>query len=202
MMPTFKFEVTGTYKGRSITIAKMDDAFISFRRDISDYRPAFRMISDDLSNSVAGQFASEGSAHGIKWQELAPSTIKRRGSAHPILVHTGQLIASFQRNNPAHVEQLEPKQMLWGSSVSYALFHQTGTLKGFGQDVVQTGKGTGRGMPRRKILILDDGLKILIRSRIQKQIVESARRAGFAASGRGVSPLEARQIGTNLFRGQ
>ena len=81
----------------------------------------------------------------LTWQELTANTIRQRGSAHPILHRSGMLEESFQKGQPAHYGEITPKKLTWGSAVPYALFHQTGTGKGFGKDRVTTGPGTGAG---------------------------------------------------------
>lgn len=63
---------------------------------------------------------------------------------------------SFTKQGTDHVERIEEKLMEWGSADPIAVFHQTGTGKGFGHSRVETGKGTGRGMAMRKIVALGE----------------------------------------------
>lgn len=56
----------------------------------TDMRPLMRTLAATLEDSVAESFAREGSPKG-PWAPLAKSTVRRRGSARPILQHTGQL---------------------------------------------------------------------------------------------------------------
>ena len=136
----------------------------------------------------------------MTWQDLAPSTVARRGSEHPILRVTGLLQESFQKGQPAHHEEITPRLLRWGSDVPYALFHQTGTGKGFGRDRVATGPGTGRGMPRRREIYLSDRMKQQMANVMVGRMGQVARQYGFRVTGeRGLGPLEARMIGQRIL---
>ena len=139
----------------------------------------------------------------LTWQELTANTIRQRGSAHPILHRSGMLEESFQKGQPAHYEEITPRKLTWGSSVLYALFHQTGTGKGFGKDRVATGPGTGPGMPRRKELFLSERMKQQMANVMTGRMGQVARMVGFGVTGeRGLNPLTARMIGQKILGGQ
>lgn len=206
----FKFELNWTYgahKGKDVlanfTISRFDKA-------VGNWKPAFQFIADDILESfVSKNFETEGAAGGTRWQDLAPSTLKSRSkdfgvtrtAENTFILHrTGMLERSFRKSEPHHVEDLGPKKMTWGSDVPYALFHQTGTRKGFDQARVATGPGTGRGMAMRKILSVTPALQADIERTLLGRGAQIARMAGFRVTGsRGATPLEARQIGERML---
>lgn len=67
---------------------------------------------------VQGDFEAEASPEGAPWQPLARATVKRRGSAHPILRVTGRLART-------HL-QATADEVIVGSNLPYAAIHQYG----------------------------------------------------------------------------
>lgn len=61
--------------------------------------------------------------HGRAWRPLAPYTVRKRGSARPILIHTGAMIAG------AAVTAAAKTGLRLTLSVPYAGFHQSGTAR-------------------------------------------------------------------------
>ena len=145
----------------SINSQPVDAALQNFQAALADNSPALGEVSDDLREMIAEQFATEGRAGGTPWAPLAPSTL--RGS----LVEAGA---------PGHVEELDAQSLLFGSSLPYAIFHQTGTGIGFGQmkfparsssrkgrKSATAGKfsgsaqvGRGRALPMRPLIVLTE----------------------------------------------
>lgn len=81
-----------------------------------------QQIVDLFAEELAANFAAEGRpAH---WQELALSTIKKRGSAHPILQDTGALEGSTQDWTISGSGQTMVATL---STPGYGGFHVTGT---------------------------------------------------------------------------
>jgi phage gpG-like protein len=198
----FDFRLRWNYKGRTGGEALFQRAFMDFKEGIGDFGPAFRLIAEDILEPVVEQnFRQERGE--LTWQELAPSTVAQRGSEHPILRISGFLQKSFRKGEAAHREEITPRKLIWGSDVPYALFHQTGTGKGFGRDRIATGPGTGRGMPRRKELYLTGRMKRMMANTMIGRMGQIARVIGFKVLGsRGVSPLEARMVGEQILRGR
>lgn len=219
MLPAFEFKLFGQYKGHKVEMPVVDMAIADFRNDIGDMSPAFRLIAEDLTEDTMQRFESEGGRGTVSWQQLAPSTVRQRGSAHPILVRDGMLRGSFEKGGAGHVEDVSEKTLLWGSSINYALFQQTGTDAGYQQDRLPpesagarasrrraegSGQGLfsfarGRGMPRRKIIAVDEDLKVKMASTLRARIVQVARQYGFGTE-RGIGPGLARRIGQNWLR--
>ncbi len=227
MLPAFKFELYGQYKGRRVEMPIFDGAIVACNNAISNYKPVFEQIAPELAQFVLGQFYTEGDQGGVPWQKLADSTVKQRGSEHPILVRgEGLLRESFTEGGADHLEEISETRMLWGSGKPYALFHQTGTGRGFKQDEMETmgpkvfdmlvkqrvefaeGKRKAkdvqseRGMPRRRILKPTEEMQTQIFGILLGRVTMEARRAGFRVSGRGTSPADARKIGLQQLSAQ
>lgn len=138
----------------SISAQPVEQALAAFQGALRDARPALQEIADDFREMIAAQFASEGRAGGTPWAPLAPSTLRRRGSASPILFDSGALFRSLHdAGAPGHIEQIEDQALVLGTNLPYALFHQTGTGWGLGQDQSSRSR-RGRGLPMRPIVVL------------------------------------------------
>lgn len=88
-----------------VTIEMFGD--VLFRRKIRkmayraiDVHPVMADIADDMQNIIEEQFATEGERGGHKWAELKFDTIARRGSAHPILVDSSDML--LEVTDPVH----------------------------------------------------------------------------------------------------
>jgi hypothetical protein len=57
-----------------------------------DAEPVMHSIGHDFLDIVEEQFATEGARGGRPWAQLKFDTITRRGSAHPILVDSGDML--------------------------------------------------------------------------------------------------------------
>lgn len=116
----------------SINSEPVAEALANFQVSLADQTPALRRIADDFREMIARQFATEGRAEGTPWAPLAPSTLRRRRArSSPILQSSGALLRSLSLAGAAgHVERLEDQSLAIGTSVPYALFHQTGTRRG------------------------------------------------------------------------
>jgi hypothetical protein len=73
-----------------------DDHFVNKMRRMAfralDAEPVMRSIGQDFLDIVEEQFATEGARGGRPWAQLKFDTITRRGSAHPILVDSGDML--------------------------------------------------------------------------------------------------------------
>lgn len=103
----------------------------NFQSSLADNSPALAVVADDLREMIAEQFATEGAAGGTPWAPLAASTLKKkRETRRGILNVTGALLASLtEAGSPGHVEKVDGRQLLLGSALPYATFHQTGTRR-------------------------------------------------------------------------
>lgn len=84
-------------------------------RHMSDLTPVMEDIGAALGNLTEDAFQAEGPG----WPQLAPATVKKRGSAHPILQVDGQLAASITHGGD--------RNSAWvGASKVYAAVQQFG----------------------------------------------------------------------------
>ena len=135
--------------------APLDRVLGDFQASLADYSPALRLIADDFREMVSEQFASEGRAGGTPWAGLAPSTARRKRGGSSLLVSSGALLRSFSDSGaPGHLEEIDGQSLTIGSSLPYALFHQTGAGWGFGRDESPMTPRQGRGMPMRPIIVV------------------------------------------------
>ncbi len=134
----------------------IDQALEGFQLSLADSSPALVRIADDFREMIREQFSTEGRAGDTPWADLAPSTVGRgRRPGSSILYSTGALLQSLI--DPAafgHVEETDGQSLTIGSSLPYALYHQTGTGRGVGQSWLSSGRSLGRGMPMRPIIAL------------------------------------------------
>ena len=153
--------------------AVLDQSLDALEMQLRDWAPAFRAIADDvLAPFVERQFASAGAEGGTPWQDLASRQRRGRGGVGRILRRTGRMAASFQSGSAEHVQTISGTKLIWGSQVPYAIFHQTGTGKGFGQERVATGPGTRRGMAMRRILTLTEPMKRSMRDAMMARLAQ------------------------------
>lgn len=191
-----------------------------FLEALQNWAPAFELIAEDvLEPHVMRAFGSEGAADGVKWQELAPSTLRGR-PATPILQVTGEMLHSFQRGGPNHVENVTARKLIWGSSDPKALFHEFGTggkvnfrRAGARAVIAKTAKareglaaigGKAGGIPARPMLVFSTFLANEIASKMLGRVAQVARQVGYkvtSGSLGGVTPVEARQIGEQILGG-
>lgn len=191
-----QLKTSWSYKGQRGNETFFHTAIGNFMTAMRDWAPGFRAMADEvLEPEVRKTFETAG--YG-EWTDLAESTIRNKerrglwGGRLGILTDSGYMAKSFTLGGSDHVEEINRQSMRWGSRVPHALFHQTGTGSGFGRQV----KGSGRGLPMRKIINLPKMAKRAMRSIMVRRLATIARREGFGI-GSGISPdvLTARRIG-------
>lgn len=92
-------------------------------------RPALHAVADFLRKVEWTQFATQGVSSSGGWPPLAPSTIAKKGHSR-ILWETGTLARSlYSKNSPFHIESVFVKELVFGTRVKYARYHQLGTSK-------------------------------------------------------------------------
>lgn len=94
-----------------------------------DAAPAFEQIADILMEIEDDQFESSGRHGSGGWAKLAESTLEHKTGAG-ILIETGDLERSLTtRGAPDQVLEITSEFLLFGTSLPYAAFHQTGTSR-------------------------------------------------------------------------
>lgn len=109
---------------------QLESIFNNVEQVPEDFSPVFHQMIDDFFENNKETFDSEGPG----WEPLKPSTIRDRKSkgfpAGPILVRTGKLRASLtERGADGQVLDVRKDQFTVGTSVRYAMYHQTGSIK-------------------------------------------------------------------------
>lgn len=90
-------------------------------------RQALEAEATKLREAVRWQFLTEGEAYGTPWPA------RKRPAPGPLLRRTGRLFDSLTlSDHPEHVETIQSRpgggaELLFGTRVQYAGFHQTGT---------------------------------------------------------------------------
>jgi phage gpG-like protein len=137
---------------------------IRFADNLANPRIALETAAITLETAAEEQFDTEGAHASGGWAPLALSTIQekdRKGLSPHILQATGRLRDSLTRKfDPSHVERLSEDSLTFGTTVPYAIFHQTGT----------------RRMPRRPPVALSEDDKRLIVKGIQRALLAGVRR--------------------------
>lgn len=92
-----------------------------------DMSPVLESIADDWIDIIEETFASEGRRIlGRQWHRLATSTIAKRGSSHPILVETAELLVNMTDQGNIRIENDEIMMELPDSVETKAASHQYG----------------------------------------------------------------------------
>ena len=116
------------------SIAGQDQVLRTFSRwtdALSDFSPALEKIADDFLELEASQFSSEGKTGSGGWKALSPDYAAWKAVHYPgakILERDGWLRDSLTvKDAPFGVREITPTQAVLGSSLPYAMYHQTGT---------------------------------------------------------------------------
>lgn len=119
-----KIDVTGD--------VQIDRKLLRFAGRTRDASPAFQQIADMLRGLEKTQFDSQGQFASGGWKPLADVTVRlkaAKGLDPRILRATGDLARSLASSGGDHVEQVGPQQLVFGTSVPYAQYHQRGTRR-------------------------------------------------------------------------
>lgn len=120
---------------------------LRFSGAATDASPAFMAIGDLIIAETREQFASEGGHASGGWRALKASTLDRKrrlGLRLEILRATDTLLHSLTvKGDPNMIFQSSPTELVFGTRVPYAEYHQTGT----------------RTMPRRRPLELTENAR-------------------------------------------
>lgn len=92
----------------------------AFRAALDNLEPLWERFKPIMSAIEQEQFDSHG--HGA-WPPLAASTLRYK-TGPDILVETGDLKASLI--DPGRAARTSAREMVWGTDVAYAHFHQDG----------------------------------------------------------------------------
>lgn len=123
------------------------DAVVRVNRSLAHIH---RALGQEYQLLVQQAFEAEQSPAGRSWQALAPATVKKRGSGHPILRVSGRLARAHLR--------ADATQAVVGSNLPYAAIHQYGgEIKRKGGTLQLHFKKFKRGPRKGKILFSKAG---------------------------------------------
>ena len=110
----------------------MDRQLIRLQHNLEVPAIALQEIAVRLREIIEEQFDSQGGRSG-GWAPLAASTVREKahlGQDPRILFATHRLVESLTRKfDTDHIEELSRNTLRFGSSVTYGIYHQTGTRK-------------------------------------------------------------------------
>ena len=94
--------------------------FTKIKRNVSDLRPFWRnVLRDYVKNEFLKVFRSNG--RGMWAKTTRPN---------PILRDTRRMVRSYTREGaPGNINRIERQSFVWGTSVPYAMYHETGTSR-------------------------------------------------------------------------
>lgn len=103
---------------------------------VKDFRPVLLQImgkdgdrrSWTLIGDIHRQFITQGRAWGPGWKDLTPTYAKykaKKFAGKSILIRTGTLFNSLVFGGPGAVRVLSNKKLVFGTSVPYAIYHNS-----------------------------------------------------------------------------
>lgn len=122
---TVAYSLNVSVAGATILARRLATASTEF----NDWKPIWPKVETWFIAMEIEQFASEG--HG-GWPSLADSTVKKRGSAHPILFESGRLFRSLTHTGQGWYSHRTQNSIELGTNVTVGkwnlgLLHQLGT---------------------------------------------------------------------------
>jgi phage gpG-like protein len=106
--------------------------FSRWTEAVSDFAPVFSQIADDFLELESRQFESEGKAGSGGWAALSPRYAAWKQKRYPgakILERTGLMKLSLTTNINFGIREVSATQLVLGTKVPYAIYHQKGTRK-------------------------------------------------------------------------
>lgn len=117
--------------------------------------PAWEAISRELLAIEREQFDSEGARGSGGWAPLAQSTLDAK-TGGSILRDTDALFNSLtEPTDPDHQFIAQPTWMVWGTTIPYARWHQSGTVN----------------MPQRRFLELRASDRVILVKQLQSYLI-------------------------------
>jgi hypothetical protein len=192
----------------TMRVRNADALVINLRKvPIADWSRAWPGVVARLERIAGEQFATRGERgpHGA-WARLADSTLERKLASYgeqQILVASGALRDSLVEGTGDTIDERWPNRLRWGSSLPYALYHQTGYRTRLGAGAVaavsdRRGGGMAEVPARRPIDFIPGEDDVAIGRVLTSWAAIYFRRLGFAIAKRGgfqTEPGTARLLG-------
>lgn len=115
--------------GRSLTQVRRK--IHGMRNRLDNLTAAWEVLLDWFADQERQQFGSRGARWRKVWPELASSTLadkRSEGYTTDILVRTSDLLRSLS-DRPLSVERILPHEVVAGTRIKYARYHQYGTKR-------------------------------------------------------------------------
>lgn len=114
----------------TVTLQSIDELprlFSELEQDFNrlDYAPALGEIADDLRDVHQNYFLGEFGPSGRDWQPWRWRSPDAPAD-HPTLNVSGRLRDSLVTENGDHVEEVDSRELTWGTAVPYAGIHNFG----------------------------------------------------------------------------
>lgn len=154
-------------EGDDRLLDKLEELELTFK----DFRPLFRDAAKLFYEFEKEAFETEGDSSAAgEWEPLSPlyELIKERDyPGKTILRRTDALYKSLtQPNARGSIRRVTESELLIGTSIDYAIYHQTGT----------------RFMPERPVIALTERQERQMATFLRRGLAEFVRRAGFITS--------------------
>lgn len=99
----------------------------------ADFAPVFEGILEFLERVEEAEFESEGAYAGSPWAQLAASTVvaKERAGLDPRILHATLALRNSltKSDDPEAIRIATPSMMVFGTTVPYGKYHQSGTSR-------------------------------------------------------------------------
>jgi phage gpG-like protein len=107
----------------------MDERLMRFASNLETPKEALEAVGDVIREAVGEQFSTEGGHASGGWKPLTAERLafkEARGLQLPILQATERLKKALEgKFAPGHIERLSGDALIFGTDVSYAIFHQS-----------------------------------------------------------------------------
>lgn len=130
------------------------EKFSAMAKRAEDLSPVWEAGHDIFVTEMAEQFQTQGTfLLGEQWAPLNPKYLEKKlrkwgdpPGSFGILYRSGNLYSSLVNDtHPEHIKVIEPGGAIYGSSVDYGLYHQTGAI-------IHAADGGSWRLPQRKII--------------------------------------------------
>lgn len=158
-------------------------AFAGLAKKVKDWTPIWkRVLNKAIKPHVKDQFDKEGGGGHGPWAPLSPRYAVWKEAHYPgktILRRTDAMYNDLMSTEG----DIAPLSLAYGSSLPYAVYHQTGfrTVLGSGSQMALLGMGL-EDVPARRIVDTDDVLMTSIRREVTRGIVQYIRGYGFSVA--------------------
>lgn len=151
---------------------KLRRAFTGAIADVSDLRPSWKPVSDEVYSIVRNQFATEGGRAGHRWPKRSDkyldrlTALNRRGFttiAEPLRLTGALYDAVGSRGAPHGIYDAQPDSLTLRTDLPYASIHQKGGPK----------------IPQRKIYDLTDKDADRLMSILRRGLIKKIADRGF-----------------------